>query len=335
MERRFIETNYRTLEVDQAFSVMQIAPAAAIALRETGECTFTIPELAFDLYYPGHYRIRSIRLTISLRDWTLYERCRHAHHDGSFIRSNPRLGADALCAVPLSHTTSIATSSARNDAGVFDFNFRDERYMPFEGAGAVNSSRTITLPRSFPPFDYRTIADAVIHVHYTSLADGLFRQSVEATSAALDGSIQKVLSQTPVARAISLRSDFFSSFQRLITAPAGGEVEFEIDQRFLPFFLQGKPIRVKQALLLVRTAAARRRPASRCGSTASCATRSRRAASFPVTPHRVCSRHSRVGSSRATGWRSRRRGTWLRSPRARTPRSAIPRSCAISCSTSR
>ena len=34
--------------------------------------------------------------------------------------------------------TAIATSTAQSDAGVFEFNFRDERYMPFEGAGAVS-----------------------------------------------------------------------------------------------------------------------------------------------------------------------------------------------------
>jgi Tc toxin complex TcA C-terminal TcB-binding domain len=28
--------------------------------------------------------------------------------------------------------TSIATSSAQSDSGTFEFNFRDERYLPFE-----------------------------------------------------------------------------------------------------------------------------------------------------------------------------------------------------------
>jgi hypothetical protein len=29
---------------------------------------------------------------------------------------------------------SIATSNAQNDDGMFELNFRDERYLPFEGA---------------------------------------------------------------------------------------------------------------------------------------------------------------------------------------------------------
>jgi hypothetical protein len=33
---------------------------------------------------------------------------------------------------------SIATSHAQNDSGMFELNFRDERYLPFEGAGAIS-----------------------------------------------------------------------------------------------------------------------------------------------------------------------------------------------------
>ena len=56
MERRFLETNYRQLEVDQAFSLSQIDPAALIALRQTGECSFAVTEPFFSLVYPGFYK---------------------------------------------------------------------------------------------------------------------------------------------------------------------------------------------------------------------------------------------------------------------------------------
>src|SRR5262249_10862239 len=38
LERRFLETNYRTLEIDQPFALSQVAPQALVALRETGTC---------------------------------------------------------------------------------------------------------------------------------------------------------------------------------------------------------------------------------------------------------------------------------------------------------
>ena len=54
----------------------------------------------------------------------------------------------------------IATSSGRNDSGLFEPNLRDERYLPFEGAGALSEWR-IELPAGFRQFDYDTISDVV------------------------------------------------------------------------------------------------------------------------------------------------------------------------------
>ncbi len=33
---------------------------------------------------------------------------------------------------------AIATSNAQNDSGIFELSFRDERYLPFEGAGVIS-----------------------------------------------------------------------------------------------------------------------------------------------------------------------------------------------------
>ena len=53
MELRYMETNTRSMEIDQAFSLTQIDPSALLTLKTTGECEFTLPELYFDLFYPG------------------------------------------------------------------------------------------------------------------------------------------------------------------------------------------------------------------------------------------------------------------------------------------
>jgi len=66
---------------------------------------------------------------------------------------------------------SIATSSARNDNGMFEFNFRDERYLPFEGAGAI-SSWHIKLNRDVRQFNFSTITDVIIHLDYTAREGG-------------------------------------------------------------------------------------------------------------------------------------------------------------------
>ena len=66
LERRYLETNYRRLEVTQHFSLRQFDPAALLALQAQGECEFAVPEVFFDLSYPGHYRrlLKAVRLTL-------------------------------------------------------------------------------------------------------------------------------------------------------------------------------------------------------------------------------------------------------------------------------
>ena len=62
---------------------------------------------------------------------------------------------------------SIVTSVGGNDSGMFETNLRDERLLPFEGAG-VESTWKLELPATLRQFDYNTISDAVLHVRYTA-----------------------------------------------------------------------------------------------------------------------------------------------------------------------
>src|SRR5258705_7709775 len=74
--------------------------------------------------------------------------------------------ADSLGAIQ-----SIATSTGQNDSGLFELNFRDERYLPFEGAGAISQWR-IELPKGSNQFDFNTIADVILHLKYTAREGG-------------------------------------------------------------------------------------------------------------------------------------------------------------------
>src|SRR5690349_7371983 len=53
---------------------------------------------------------------------------------------------------------SIVTSSANNDSGMFETNLRDERFLPFEGAGAISTWK-LDLQSDYPAFDFATISD--------------------------------------------------------------------------------------------------------------------------------------------------------------------------------
>jgi hypothetical protein len=208
LERRFFETNYRTLEIDQPFALSQIDPGALLALRETGRCTFTIPEVFFDLFYPGHYkrRIKTVRLTIPNITGPYANVGATLELLGSFVRTttDPSDKSQPL-PVPPTRTVTIATSTAQNDAGVFELSFRGERYMPFEGLGAI-SQWQLTLPQVFRQFDYETINDVILSISYTAEQDGVLRQVVEGQLASIKSTITTALSDpnNPAQRLFSL-----------------------------------------------------------------------------------------------------------------------------------
>src|SRR5262249_44988155 len=163
---------------DQPFALSQVDAGALLDLRETGQCTFTISEVFFDLFYPGHYkrRIKAVRLTIPCITGPYVNVGATLELLASFVRTTTDLNDSSQpLPVPPTSTVTIATSTAQNDAGVFELSFHDERYMPFEGLGAI-SQWQLTLPKAFKQFDYQTINDVIVSISYTAEQDGVLRQ---------------------------------------------------------------------------------------------------------------------------------------------------------------
>ncbi|MCA9549797.1 MAG: hypothetical protein KC933_07170 [Myxococcales bacterium] len=247
LERRYIETNHRGHEVEQAFSLRQIDPQALLQLRETGVCEFDAAELFFDLAYPGHYRrrIRAVRLTIPCVTGPYVNISAVLSLVRSHIRSDP---SAPQVEFPVQRSVSVATSSAQSDAGVFELSFRDERYMPFEGAGAVSRWR-LELPTAFRPFEYRSIHDVVLSIAYTAEYDGELRRRVETGNAAAERSLQQLLRNDGVAMVFSLRQEAPDALHRLLEGPEGVDVDFELTDAHLPFYLAGRTLEVTTGLL--------------------------------------------------------------------------------------
>ena len=252
MERRFMETHYRCMEIDQAFSLTQIDPAALLTLKVTGECNFEVPELYFDLFYPGQYRrrIKSARLTIPCVTGPYTNVAAVLSLTGSQIRKDPELGEENLFDVPPTRSVTVATSTAQNDAGVFRLDFRDERYMPFEGAGAVNSRWTLSLPKTFRPFDYATINDVILHISYTAEYDAVFRAEIEEEG----GQLEALLSTVPIFRVFSLRQEFSQGFHRLLHSPVGSTVPIELSEKHFPLFVMGRTFKLAEVSLVLEIA---------------------------------------------------------------------------------
>lgn len=253
LERKFMETNFRQLEIDQAFSLTQIAPAALLKLKATGECEFLIPELYFDLFYPGQYRrrIKSARLTIPCITGPYTNVSATLSLTGSQIRKDPVLGDENLLDVPPTRSVTIATSTGQNDSGVFRLDFRDERYMPFEGMGAVNSEWNLSLPKTFRPFDYATINDVIIHISLIAEYDGVFRGLMETQIAAVQGALETYLSEISTPRVFSFRQEFSQTFHRLLHGAVGVSVPLELSEKHFPLFLQGRNLEITAAKLIL------------------------------------------------------------------------------------
>ena len=155
---------------------MLLDPFALIWLKETGQCIVDLPEQLFDTDYPGHdmRRVRNVSLTIPARPGLTPASIARSPSSRARSGSTPTRSPGPSDRIPISRflynfaaTQSIATSTAQNDSGMFEVNFRDERYLPFEGAGSVSQWR-LEMPRENNAFDFETISDVIFNLSYTS-----------------------------------------------------------------------------------------------------------------------------------------------------------------------
>jgi hypothetical protein len=283
LDTAYLERNRREFEITKHVSLTLLDPLALVKLRETGRCFFRLPEEIFDLDFPGHYfrRIKSVSLTLpcvvgpyttassTLRLLKNSIRINTADGDDGYDRNTDEQGLPADDPrfvennIPVK---AIAVSSAQNDGGVFELNFRDERYLPFEGAGAISDwslELFSDLPANNPPgnpdfgkplrqFDYNTISDAILHVKFTAREDaGVFKNKAVTH-------LRNYFHEdetTPSLRMFNLRQEFPAQWHRFLnpTNPADGNV-FELEMSPSLFLLrdQGKSLKVNSIWLLAR-----------------------------------------------------------------------------------
>ena len=232
-------------EITKHLSLYQLDPLAIIQLRETGKCEFVIPEAIFDLDYPGHYkrRIKSISLSIPciVGPYTginatlnlLENKFRNTAIGGKSYEENTEETDERFSSyiIPIK---AVAVSSAQNDNGMFELNFKDERYLPFEGAGVI-SKWHLELP-TIRQYDYQTISDAIIHLKYTANEGG------ERLKAAANKSLTKqleniaqALNETGLHVALNMKHDLPNDWHMLKKT---GAIDLKIDKSRLPYMVQ-------------------------------------------------------------------------------------------------
>ena len=200
----------------------QLDPVALLTLKATGTCQVTVSEWLYDLDCPGHYmrRIKSVALSISsvVGSYTsvnctlslLKSSLRKSSIAGEEYARQP--SEDDRFVDYIGAVQSIVTSTGQNDSGMFETNLRDERFLPFEGAGAVSTWK-LDLPKDYRAFDYNTISDVILHIRYTA------RQGVkpESVTTALGELFQEV-GQSNLALLFSLRNRLMSSLEMSLSS---------------------------------------------------------------------------------------------------------------------
>ncbi|MEO6358536.1 MAG: neuraminidase-like domain-containing protein, partial [Ferruginibacter sp.] len=278
MEMAYYEKNKREYELTKYISVAQLDAVALLKLKETGQCFINLPEELFDLDYPGHYfrRIKSVSLSIpcvagpfTTIGCTLTLMNNSLRTDATSVADAKKYSRKSTNGIPADDprfrdsagtSQSIVLSHGQTDSGMFELNFRDERYLPFEGAGTISSwhlqfpfantkdksgTKVNTLLQQF---DYNTITDVVMQVKYTAREGGdAFKLNA---SDSLNNKINQMLvslKDKGLTRIISARHEFPNEWYQFLNPVAITDdqvLSINLTKDRFPFFVQENQVKI-------------------------------------------------------------------------------------------
>jgi hypothetical protein len=213
MDAAYLSRHDRLLQINKTISVRQLlgqldpqdseqetawlAFVAGLIANDPGAARIELTQDLFDRDYPGHYLRRIKRVSVSLpvtvgpyQDIraTLTQTYNAVAISNSIGATqyllDPANGFSGEVRENLRASQEIALSSGVNDDGMFTFSFDDERYLPFEGTGAV-SRWALQFP-TLPGADDKereamlaSLTDVILHVQYEAANGGqAFAQEV-------------------------------------------------------------------------------------------------------------------------------------------------------------
>ena len=199
MEAAYLSLNERRLEITKTVSLRDLKKNTALpedgkkseneswedmfeALKANGVVHFKLPVHFFDNDYPGQYQRRLSRVSVSLPAVIgPYQNIR-AMLTQTYNAVQIAAGEDSPLKENLRASQQIALSTGVDDDGMFQLRFDDERYLPFEGTGAI-SNWTLSFPnhKASVPSDeedgeddqpmlraIESLTDIIIRVSYTA-----------------------------------------------------------------------------------------------------------------------------------------------------------------------
>jgi hypothetical protein len=195
MAQEYLNTDGRGLEITRSVSLAEVDPVALLRLKSTGTCEFSLSEALFDYDFPGHYR-RQIRwLSVDFVDAAgepvtpnaVLTQLGHKtvlRPDPATVRYllDPKGPTPAALRTDWRAGQQVALSHAppgEENNGLFRLNPDDDRYLPFEGTGAVSTWR-LQLTGRRSDEDPGLLGDVTITLRYTADAgDAVFANAVK------------------------------------------------------------------------------------------------------------------------------------------------------------
>jgi len=270
LELEYMNNNTRDPEITKSVSLVSLDPSAVIALKTTGICTFTLPEALFDLDHPGHYyrRIKSVSVTVPCVTGPYSGVNGQLTLNSAKIRMSDTATTSATYkaeGLTTDKRTSgpIVLSSGQADMGMFETNLRDERFLPFEGCGVVESEWELKVPQASNSFDLDTISDVVLRIQYTAVISKSESFAAAALAAAKipsnplvpttpTSSAGSAPNQTNLVKSFSLRHEFADAWHAWVRDPSQPLAITLTPDRF-PIAYRGRALDVTEIGLLADT----------------------------------------------------------------------------------
>ncbi len=167
LEVSHAQKNRRRFEITKTISLKGLSEEKFNEFRGNGELEFELSEELFTGNYPDNYCLKIHSVTISIpaiigpynNIYAILTQNTNKiimDKDGKNIRENW---------IP---SQAIALSSGVNDSGLFQLDFNDERYLPFEGTGAISTWRLSMNKTINKDIDFEKIPDVIVNLQYTA-----------------------------------------------------------------------------------------------------------------------------------------------------------------------
>ncbi|MEU0561553.1 hemopexin repeat-containing protein [Dactylosporangium sp. NPDC006015] len=174
-----LDGDARPLEITRQVSLLDTDPVALLRLRTAGSADFALSEALFDRDFPGHFRRQIRTVTVTFLDaegqpvgvnatLTQLSNKTVLAPDPAAVKHllDPKGSPPDAIRADWRASQRIALSQVdygKENNGLFELRYDDERYLPFEGTGAVSTWRLERSAHRAPD-----VYDVLVTVKYTA-----------------------------------------------------------------------------------------------------------------------------------------------------------------------